>query len=412
MMKAVLLAAVVVGAAAMDMPLYCRLLQKGLEMATFNPIIADANISDTTHVTGLGDIAVSASHLEISSATVVDCAASIDENGVFNVGLKRLDLHLSKLDWAYNQKSWPHIWDKGTAKGNTSISFNVSIDTNADKQKLFNIRLAEFSFDLGAQHHKWLTKALMKLTKMLRPIVSELVHVAAKKTLEDSLDIIHSKGGCAFIHNVLAGVDMTTISFQSDNNTVHVPVVGNVEMSVDSKWVSQPTTMDCKSVGFTGKTLVAHIENVPFSAGFAWSYRKAGSKFWHNHGNGSTSIVGGTELHIDLLDPSKTVLKVDLPVLELKLHAAADAWLYDAMTGIMVPLVHETLTLFGGKILTHYVRKCLEDPTCPHLHPHPQFNLPEGSSRRRDTTESSSRRRDTIESSSRRRATTETEIVV
>merc|ERR1711963_176624 len=88
-------------------------------------------------------------------------------------------------------------------------------------------------------------------------------------------------------------------------------------------------------------------------------------------GNGSTEVVAGTLLHIDLLKSSETRIKVELPTLKLELQAAADAWMYKALTHVMVPLVRESLQLFGGRILAHHVAKCLADPKCPHLRGEP-----------------------------------------
>merc|ERR1711972_557629 len=107
--------------------------------------------------------------------------------------------------------------------------------------------------------------------------------------------------------------------------------------------------------------------DVPLSAGFKWAYQKLGSTFWHNQGTGSTAVVAGTLLHIDLLKPSDTSIKMELPTLKLELQADADTWMYDALTSVMVPLVRESLQLFGGKLVAHYVAKCLADPKCPHL---------------------------------------------
>jgi len=364
-----------------DMPVYCRLLQKGLEMATLNPIIEDVNMSLTTHSRTFGDVDVSVARFEIGQFEMLDCGASLSgESGnesLFNVGVSGLTVRLNKLEWSYKQKSWPHVHDYGVATGDTRISFNVTIDTNTEQANLFKMSIGKIDVKLGAQRHRFLTAALLKLTKTFRPIVSKVVQFATEKTLGSTLAIINKKGGCAFVQDVLAAADATTLSYATDNSTVHVPVVGNVDFSVESSFVSQPTSMDCKHVGFTGGILIAHIEQVPFSTGFKWSYRKPDSKFWHNQGNGTAAVVGGTSLHIDLLNPENTFLKVMLPVLKLRLDAEAHAWMYHALTDVMVPLLRGSLQLFGGRLLTHYIKACLKDPTCPHIHSHepPQLAL-------------------------------------
>merc|ERR1711948_190952 len=122
--------------------------------------------------------------------------------------------------------------------------------------------------------------------------------------------------------------------------------------SINSTYITQPTSMQCEHVGFDGQRLTAHIENVPFDAGFNWAYRKQGSSFWRNQGTGVAKVVAGALVNIDLLQPTATELKIDVPVLKLQLAAVSDAWLYKALTGVMAPLVRESLQTFGGKVMT------------------------------------------------------------
>jgi hypothetical protein len=359
----------VVGAsAAADLPVYCRLLQVGLEAAVQQPIVEDVSVSVTEHVPVLGDIDVSMSRLELSSIKMVSCDAFVDKNGVFDVKMSRLDIGLASLGWRYAQRSWPHTSDNGNATGATSVSFHVGIDMDKDKEQLVQFQLGEIDVSLGAQHHSWLTAAMMKLVKFLRPLVSEVVQLAAKKVMHDSLSEVRQKGGCAFLGGALKQVSFLKFGFTSwEPIRVHVPVIGDVDISVNSTHIGQPTSMECQHVSFDGERLVAHIENVPFDAGFKWAYRKVGSSFWHNSGTGKANVVAGTMVNIDLITPKSTGLKIDVPVLKLDLHADADAWLYKALTFAMVPLVRHSLNLFGGEFLTYELRKCLEDPSCPHL---------------------------------------------
>jgi len=353
------------------LPIYCRLLQKGIEQATFKPLIDDNAVSTHVHAPALGDFRVSVNHLKIAKVQLVGCAASVDEKGLFNVGVTRMDLELGSLVWKYLQTSYPHMADNGNATGTTSISFNMSIDTNTAEQHVFSMKIGNIDFALHATHHKILTPALMKLTELLRPLISEAVRYEADKSLKSTLAIIAKDGGCGFLSDVLKGFNMSKLQFTSDKpHTTHVPVVGQVEISVNSSYVTQPTGMQCKHIGYTGNSLVVHIENVPFDAGFVWSYLKKGSSFWHNKGTGAVKVVAGTFIHIDMLKPKQTDLSVDLPVLKVDIKADADAWMYDALSGALFPLVRESLQHFGGGLLTRYIRKCLADPTCPHLHPH------------------------------------------
>jgi len=310
------------------------------------------------------------SHIEIGAVNMLLCDASVDSSGKFNVGIARMDIELKQLAWRYKQRNWPHTANEGNAVGKTSASFNVSIDMSKDQDHLFDFKMNQIDVSLGAKHHKWLMGALMKLTKLARPIVSAVVHHEAKKVLDKSLGTIRAQGGCVFLQGALKKVDFVKFQFTSYEPTkVHIPVVGDVYVSVNSTYVHQPTSMLCEHVAFNGQILTAHIKNVPFDAGFKWSYRKQGSSFWHNQGTGVTNVVGATLVHIDLLKPTATVIKVDLPVLKLHIDAESDAWLYHALTSTMTPLIRESLQLFGGKVMAHEISKCLEDPTCPQLKP-------------------------------------------
>mmetsp|Transcript_104473 Transcript_104473/g.261923 ORF Transcript_104473/g.261923 Transcript_104473/m.261923 type:complete len:399 (+) Transcript_104473:77-1273(+) len=351
-----------------DVPIYCRLLQVGLETAQFQPVLEDLNLSAVAEVAALGSVDVSASHLEIGAARLVSCGASVDESGRFSVGISKLDVDLKQLEWQYAQRRFPHAADQGVASANTSISFNVSIDMVMEEHEIFGFKLGQIDLKLGAQHHSWLSTALEKLTKFMRPLLSAVVEHAARKALRESLAIVRKQGGCAFLQGSIADMDFVKLAFTSyEPMETHVPLLGNVNISVNSTYIKPPTSMHCEHVGFNGSLLTARVENVPFSAGFEWAYHRLGSSYWHNQGTGIADVVAGTLLYIDLLKPSATRIQVELPTLKLELQATADAWMYHTLTHVMVPLVRDSLQLFGGKLLTHYVSKCLANPKCPHL---------------------------------------------
>merc|ERR1712151_633187 len=77
-----------------EVPIYCRLLQVGLEAAQFQPILEDLNLSAVAKAPLLGHVDVSASHLEIGAVRLVNCGASVDEAGRFNLGVSQLDVDL------------------------------------------------------------------------------------------------------------------------------------------------------------------------------------------------------------------------------------------------------------------------------------------------------------------------------
>lgn len=273
------------------------------------------------------------------------------------------------MDWEYLQRSWPQVQDNGSATVNTTVSFNVSIDMIREVRDVFALRLGQVDLELGARRHTWVSKAIEEMTSFGRPLVSQAVQLLAKQALDNNLDIVQKKGGCAFLENALGALDMLQFAFISyEPLSTHVPAIGDVNISVNSTSIVPPSTMRCKHVAFNGTTLTAHIQDVSFSAGFKWAYQKINSSFWHNEGSALTNVTAGTMLHINLMEPKETSIQLDVPVLKLKLHADADDWMYEALGAVMVPLVREALQLFGGRLLSREVAKCLADPDCPNFH--------------------------------------------
>eukprot|EP00443_Scrippsiella_acuminata_P030027 CAMPEP_0115212828 /NCGR_PEP_ID=MMETSP0270-20121206/23484_1 /TAXON_ID=71861 /ORGANISM="Scrippsiella trochoidea, Strain CCMP3099" /LENGTH=391 /DNA_ID=CAMNT_0002626567 /DNA_START=86 /DNA_END=1261 /DNA_ORIENTATION=- len=356
---------------AIEVPIYCRLLQVGLGAASFQPILEDLSISGAAKVPELGSIDLSVSRLEVGAVDVVNCGASVDAQGHFSIGVSRLDLDLKQLEWQYKQQSWPHEADQGMASANTSISFQVSIDMAKGVHELFDLNLGKIQLSMGAVHHAWLARELEKFTKFMRPFVSEVVKKAAGKALDSSLAVIHEQGACAFLQGAVKDLGLATLQFTSyEPIEAHAPVIGKMNVSVNSTDITPPTTMQCKHVAFNGTILTAQIADVPFSAGFTWAYQQLRSPFRRNRGTGQTKITAGTLLHVDLLHPSETHIQVSLPTLEIHLQADAHAWMYKVLVRVMTPLIQKSMQRLGGRVLSHFAAKCLADPTCPHLRPH------------------------------------------
>jgi len=367
--------------AVTDVGLYCRLLEVGLRDLQFQPVLEDVKVSTVVHVPMMGFIDVAATRAEVGSVRVTKCEATVDDKGMFNLGIGEMSLELRQMDWQYQQRSWPEVSDGGRANANTTISFNVTVDMERDIRELFALKLGGVDLDLGAQNHTWVSTAIAKVTHFTRPLISEAAQLIVKKALDNNLAIIHEKGGCAFLENALSALNMMNFSFISYQPlSTHVPVMGDVNISVNSTSIVPPTTMQCHHVSFTGTAMTAHVEGVAFSAGFVWAYQKINSTFWHNQGSALTNVTAGTLLHIDLIHPDQTSIELDVPTLKLKLHADADDWMYEALGTVMVPLVREALQLFGGKVLSYHVAQCLADPKCPNLHPAPSPNTSNASS--------------------------------
>jgi hypothetical protein len=366
-MKLAMYSLLAASATATDLPVVCRLLQTSLSAVSNQPLVEDLGITAMPSIPVLGNMDVSVSRAEFGQLTIRDCEASLTSQGHFNVALVPLTLQFDQFEWRYEMLRWPHFGDSGKGSGSMSAAFNVTIDMNAESVDLAHMELDFIEMDLGAQRHSWLTSTLMKGVTTMRPIISAVLSKVFKLALTDTIKFIKAKGGCAFLDNILSKADFATVSFTSVVPvSVHVPMIGNVDISVNSTHVQQPTQMDCKHVGFDGATFEAHIENVPFSAGFNWAYRKPDSWFWHNHGDASVAVVAGAAVHINVLKPAETSVEVKMPALYLDINADSNHWLYGALSHVMGPLIRESLQLFGGRVAAYEVKKCLNDPNCPH----------------------------------------------
>lgn len=330
------------------------------------PLTEDLGISVFPSMFLLGTMNVSARRAEFGSLTIQDCAVSLTSDGLFNIALVPLDLQFKQFDWQYEMLRWPHFADSGHGAGSISTAFNITVDMQKEEVTLAHMELDFFNVDMGATRHTWLTSLLMNGVNMMRPLVSAVLGQVFTLVLKDTVAFIKTQGGCAFMDGILAKADLTTITYTSEVPvSVQVPLVGNVDISVNSTYVRQPKSMDCKHVGFSGSTLEAHIENIPFSTGFNWAYRKPGSFFWHNRGTGSADVVAGSSVHINVLKPEETAVQIALPALYLNIDAESNHWLYGALTYVMVPLVRESLQLLGGKFAAYEIKQCLADPLCP-----------------------------------------------
>lgn len=353
-----------------EMPIYCRLLSVALQGATFEPVLKDMNVSSTVHTHLLGDVDLSVSHLEIDAVRVIGCEASVDHHGHFNVAVTQLGMDLKELQWQYAERRFPHLKDNGRATANTSLSFNVTFDMTQEQHEVLGIHIGALKVHLGAQRHTWLTGALEKTVNLMRPLVSQVVHVSAQHALSGAMSRVYKEGACAFASGALKDLGMEQFRFTSyEPFKIHVPLIGDVNVSVNSTSITPPTSMQCHKLSFNGTALAAQIEDVAFNASFVWAYQKPGSAFWHNKGNGSVAVVAGASLAVDTLQPSATRIHADLPVLKVRLAPESDAWMYNAVEASMTPLIREAAQLFGGRLLAHFVAKCLADPNCPRMRP-------------------------------------------
>jgi len=315
----------------------------------------------------------------------VGCDAAVDDAGHFKVAVSELDIGLQQLQWHYSQRGFPHAADHGLASGSTSVSFNVSIDMARGTHDIVGFEIGKVDLALGSQGESWLTGVLQKALN-----IRMVVERAAKHTLDETLREMNDEGACGFVRGALADLDLTTLDFTTgDAVKAHVPLVGDVDISVNSTDIEPPTSMKCEHLGFNGSLITARIDDVPFAMGFRWAYQKPNSSFWHNEGNGSAKVVAGTLLHVNLLRPSETHIEVKLPTLDLQLQAESDAWMYSALSDVMAPLVRESLQTFGGQVLSSRVEQCLADPGCPHIGPEQASGLRAGRAAQEEESEGS-----------------------
>lgn len=355
-----------------DVPLYCRLLQVGLVDTEFQPLVEDLKLSTVFRHPLLGKFDVTATRVEVGAVRVTHCTASADDQGRFTLGIGELGLELRRVDWQFVQRMWPRLVDGGRAIANATVSFDVLVDMEHDVRDLFALNISQIDVSLRPQNKTWIANSMEKWAGFRRPLVSATFERLAKKALDNSLAIIRKQGGCAFLEHALEWLDMVKFGFISyEPFPTHVPLLGDVNISVNSTSITPPIWMDCQHVAFNGTTLTARIEGAAFSASFTWAYQKVGYPLWLNQGSALANIMAGTELHIDLMKPKETQIHIDVPTLNLRLHADADNWMYQALDAVMVPLVREALQLFSGRVLSRQIAKCLADPSCPNLHAGP-----------------------------------------
>jgi len=365
----------------LDLPIFCRVIEVGLQEAVHNPLVEDLNISTVAHIPLVGGLELAVSHMTIESVATEACSVTIDDAGLFRVSLKGLSMDLEELQWSYSKQRWPYLDDQGSASARTSLDLEVAIDMKQENHHFVSLDLDSLEVQLRAKKHPWFSTAISKVTNFMSGVIRKVAKFAVQKTVDEVLDTIYKDGACAFFTGTLKDLHFIDFTFTSyEPMQVDVPVLGMVEVSANSTSISPPKSMKCKKLAFDGTTLAANIQEVAFDTTFVWAYEKPGSDFFQNQGTGAAAVVAGTELEIDVMKPSATKIDVSLPELSIKLHSDSLPWMYSALTSVLSPLMKSSLQLFGGKVLAHYIQKCLEDPLCPKVHSMPEVLYAPGSS--------------------------------
>lgn len=381
------------GQSATDLPFYCRVFRNLLADAQSD--FAQMINSDVTvyqkhvNVKLAGDVDTSTSGLVLGHLGVEECDVSVTDDGVVTLELTKLSLNIDKMHWTVAQESWPHVKDAGDAKVQSTVSFKFAFNARNDEMVLSDFALNALDITiLKADHAKWLLSALTEVMHLTRPLLSMVFNKSVKKMVQKELSTVQSSGsGCALVEELLPNADMTQVVFKTEKPLPYnIPVMGKlagwkVGVDVESTHISFPeqSTMKCERTSFDGLHLEIEVSDVQTSLGFNWQYQKMGEGTWQpnwsNSGTGSADVNAGLLLRLNIADPSKTKVEINLPKMAVKLDAKSDAWLYKAMTWALTPVVRVGMETLGAKVFQHQLKECLEDPSCPQPHRAPTAAL-------------------------------------
>merc|ERR1712187_17183 len=284
----------------------------------------------------------------------------------FTVEVPNVKIEILSLGWSIARDWWPHFPQDGTQTGTVGASFNVSLDMGELQETSLDFRLNELDVDLGATKHQWFFDYLRKLVKLARPVVSLLLQHEMRVQVDSVMQIVRTQGGCTLLKDGLQLLDPLKLHFETKEPiTEHVPLVGDIDATVNSTSIDLPKSMKCVRAEFNGTTMTFHIEDFPLGAEITWGYRKQGSDFWHNNGTASVHAKVGISLHVDLQRPDATDVQVGVPELTLQLQSEYDEWMYKMLSKVVSPLVQFTVNHIGSHLANYEIRKVLTEKFRP-----------------------------------------------
>jgi len=349
----------------LELPIFCGLQQMALNKIAFQPLTKDLNVNITIP-TWVGSYTALLSDFQLGAVTVVGCDTKVKDH-VFSVEVPSFQAEILSLEWSLSRNYWPHFPQNGSlAPGKLGASFNVSLDLAKVEETSLDLKLNELDVDLGAYQNRWFYSSLTKLIELARPVVSLVLQHETRVHVHDAMQMIRSQGGCSLLKDGLQLLNPVTLQFETKEPiTEHVPLVGDVDTSVNSTRIDLPKSMKCMRAEFNGTVISFHIEDFSLGTDFTWSYRKEGSQFWHNNGTGSLHAKVGISFHVDLQQPDATDVQVGMPELTFQLQSEYDAWVYKLLSKVVSPFVKSTVNHIGSYLATYEIKKTLMEKFRP-----------------------------------------------
>lgn len=355
-------------ALATEVPLYCGAVQQGLEAVAWQPLLADLTYAAQDDIPLLGAVNLSMSDLEFGTMAVQACDARASDADL-TVQVSTLHVEVASFKYAYEQQRWPHASDAGLAKANVTLSLTLDVNLTALTDTVA-LKVEAVHVALAATKDPWVEDAVAWLVNHARPVLGAVVQHEVRGMLAKALQDVKKEGSCTFAAQLIHDVDYLHPQIDMrEPEKVKVPVLGMVDVRINSTEIdAPPANITCGPWAFNGTDLQMEFSDLVLGMAFNWSYQKEHSHFWHNVGTGHAKASCGVAAKVSLVHPSSGSVEVSLASLDLKLHAAADAWMYDALLFVLRPLFRAAIKDFAGDLIRKELA-CLADPKCTHVPP-------------------------------------------
>lgn len=352
-----------------NLSVLCKLLHVAFspheKSAGGSPVVVEAPLPSAivpTHTPGVGNVNLTLTNVSVEVG--VDSCSASGGNGAFHLDTS-LTLNLTHVAFEYRGSDWPHVHDVGSAQGLMAFNTNVSFDVKSGASQFSFDLLKPLQITLHQRHNDWVTDAIAKLLKMEQSKIAEKVTAAGRKALEKQAAVARDHGACALLAPLKSlPINDAAVALRTPPEPVKVPVMGTVNVSVNSTQFYPVRTLGCEHLGFDGRTLDTKLdEAVAFD--FNWT---ALHKKHRNNGTGTAHVNASVSLRVDLVTGASKV-QLGLPQLDLHLTAQEHDWLYKALVAVTTPAAKATLEEFGSRAATKALTRCLADPACPRTRP-------------------------------------------
>jgi len=318
-----------------------------------------------THKPGIGDLNITLTR--VSAAASLDGCSAAGGNGVFDLDTA-LTVNLTHVDFEYRGTAWPHVHDTGSAEAEMVFNQNISFDVNSGESQFAFKLLKPLKISLHQTRNDWVTEAIAHMLSKKQTEIAEKVTAAGRAALARQVKTARDRGACALLEPIMhLPIGQAEVALRTPPEPVHVPVVGMVNVSVNSTEFYPVETFACRHLGFDGRTLDTELdETVAFDFNWTAQYTKE-----RNNGTGRAHVNATVSLRVDLVTGVSKV-RLGLPALDLKLDAARHTWLYHALVDVASPALRHGLETFGSRRASAALSKCLADPACPHVAERPR----------------------------------------